>query len=95
MVEMNLFNQFLMEVHLEDVNPLGQKFTWYRSNGVAMSMIDRVLITEECLNVWGVCTLWALPRDVSDHYSLVLKVGSPDWGSIFFLFNNYWIQNRN
>ena len=29
---------------------------------------------------WGDTSLWVLPRDVSDHCPLILKVGGWDWG---------------
>jgi hypothetical protein len=61
-------------VKLEDVDVLGRIYTWYHSNGRSMSRIDRVLIVE-CSQVWGIPTLWVLPRDMSDHCSMVLKMG--------------------
>jgi len=38
--------------------------------------------------------LWVLPRDVSDHCPLVLKVEGWVWGPKLFRFNNYWLENR-
>jgi exonuclease III len=71
--EIILFNTFLREVDLEDLNLLGRRFTWFHPNGRAMSRIDRVLISEEWANLWGDSSLWVLPRDVSDHCPLILK----------------------
>jgi exonuclease III len=71
-LEMFLFNAFLGDVDLEDLNVLGRRFTWYHPNGRSMSRIDRMLISEEWANVWGENALWVLPRDVSDHCPLVL-----------------------
>jgi len=89
-----LFNDFFDKIVLEDLNPLGRKFTWFHSNGVAMSRIDRVLVSEDWELVWGVPSLWVLPRDVSDHCPLLIKTGENDWGPKPFRFNNYWISNR-
>jgi hypothetical protein len=41
---MYLFNAFLGEMELEDLDVLGRRFTWYHSNGRSMSRIDRMLI---------------------------------------------------
>jgi len=37
--------------------------------------------------------LWAIPRVVSYHCPLVLKVGATDWGPKLFRFNNFWLEN--
>jgi len=94
LLEMYLFNNFIGEMELEDLNVLGRRFTWYHLNVRAMSRIDRVLISEEWTLAWGENSLWVLPRDVSDHYHLVLKNGVREWGPKPFRFNNFWIENR-
>jgi exonuclease III len=43
-LEMYLFNNFIGEIELDDVNVLGRLFTWFHPNGRSMSRIDRVLI---------------------------------------------------
>jgi hypothetical protein len=45
--EIELFNEVVNVLEVEDVNLVGRKFTWYNSNGIAMSRIDRALISEE------------------------------------------------
>lgn len=55
--------------------------------------IDRVLISEEWMNVWGEATLWVLPRDVFDHCLLMLRGRGWDWGPKPFRFNNFWHTN--
>ena len=94
-LELQLFNNFVDMVECEDVNLLGRKFTWYHSNGVAMSRIDRALISEDWRDLWGNVVFWALLRDVSDHCPVLLKVEANDWGPKPFRFNNYWLQNNN
>jgi len=92
--EKRYFYDFFDKIDMEDLNPLGRKFTWFHSNGVAMSRIDRVLVLEDWELVWGVPVLWVLPRDISDHCLLLLKTGESEWGPKPFRFNNYWIVNR-
>ena len=67
--EMRLFKEFLEEVELEDLNPLGRKFTWYHTNGVAMSRIDRTLVSENWVNACGIPFLWVLHRDVINSWT--------------------------
>jgi hypothetical protein len=93
-LEMFLFNNFIGEVDLEDLNVLGRRFSWYHPNGRSMSRIDRVLISEEWSQIWGENSLWVLPRDVSDHCPLVLKNGGWDWGPKPFRFKNFWLEHR-
>jgi hypothetical protein len=60
-----------------------------------MSRIDRFIVSEEWLNDWGVCSLWVLPRDISDHCPLILKKDNLDWGPRPFRFNNYWLEHKD
>jgi hypothetical protein len=94
-LERVLFNRALVDLEVEDVNLVGRKFTWYQPNGRAMSRIDRALVSEEWADCWGNYSLWELPRDVSDHCLLVLKVDVIDWGPKPFRFNNFWLENSS
>jgi exonuclease III len=94
-LEMFLFNSFLWEMDMEDLNVLGRRFTWYHPNGRSMSRIDRMLNSEEWARVWGENALWVMPRDVSDHCPLVLQNGVWNWGPTPFRFNNFWLQNSD
>jgi len=94
LLDMSHYQNFVRNVELEDHNVVGRRFTWYHPNERSMSRIDRMLILEEWNRFWGDSTLWVLPRDVSDHCPLVLKVGGWDWGPKPFRFNNYWLENR-
>ena len=92
-LEMFLFNNFLLEMELEDLNILGRRFTWYHLNGRSISRIDRMLISDEWAQVWGENTLSVLPRDVFDHCPLVLKNGGWSWGPTPFRFNNFRLNH--
>ncbi|MCH97415.1 LINE-1 reverse transcriptase like [Trifolium medium] len=43
---------------------------------------------------WSNSIVWALPREVSDHYPLVVRYSNGDWGPKPFRFNNLWLQNK-
>jgi hypothetical protein len=46
-VEMREFDIFIEGLELNKLPLLGRRFTWYHANGVAMSRIDRGLISPE------------------------------------------------
>jgi hypothetical protein len=94
-LEMREFGEFIEEMELIDLPLLGRKFTWHHSNGRSMSRLDIILLSEEWLNGWGVCSLWVLPRDISDHCPLLLKKNNFDWGPKPFRFNNSWIGHKD
>jgi hypothetical protein len=88
------FRSFLEELELVDLPLHGRRFTWYHASGRAMSRIDRVLISDEWACLWGNGSLWAMPRDVSDHCPLLLKYTCRDWGPKPFKFNNFWLESK-
>lgn len=65
------FRNFVNELALVDPPLLGRKFTWYRADDSAMSRLDRFLLNEEWISIWGAEAQWALNRDVSDHCPIV------------------------
>jgi hypothetical protein len=93
--DMVAFNSFIANLELEDLPLIGRTFTWFHPNGVAMSRLDRMLISNSWFDVWGVLCVWVLMRDVADHCPLVLKYSSSDWGPKPFRFNNFWLQHRD
>jgi hypothetical protein len=92
---MREFDGFISNLFLEDLHPMGGNFAWFHLNGVAMSRIDRMLVSEEWLSAWGNQSLRILPRDVSDHCPLLLK------SSVFlsrpkpFRFCNHWLLHKD
>lgn len=58
-----------------------------------MSRLDRFLVSEDWLTTWDVVAQWALNRDVSDHYSVIIKNGLQEQGPKPFRFNNYWMDH--
>jgi len=89
-----LFNGVVEELEVEDVDLVGRKFTWYQPNDRSISRIDRALVSDKWREYRGNLSLWALPRDVSDHCPLVWKVDASGWGPKPFHFINFWPENR-
>ncbi|KAK2407515.1 hypothetical protein QL285_043126 [Trifolium repens] len=94
LAELTEFGEFVAEMELVDLLVLGRRFTWFHPNGVSMSRIDRVLVSEDWLMAWGNPSLWVLPRSVSDHCPLLVRYNSVDWGPRPFRFNNYWLLHK-
>jgi hypothetical protein len=94
-LEMNGFRGFIDDLNLIDLPLLGRRFSWFHSNGVAMSRIDRCLVSPEWLECWGDGSVWVGSRDISDHCPLILKNLVFDWGPKPFRFNNHWLEDKN
>ncbi|WJX32289.1 hypothetical protein P8452_20632 [Trifolium repens] len=92
--EIQEFGAFLRQLDMVDMPLLGRQFTWFHNNGCTMSRLDRVLLSNEWLSLWGNAVVWVAPRDVSDHCPLIVKYCNEDWGPKPFRFNNYWLQNK-
>ncbi|XP_019429666.1 PREDICTED: uncharacterized protein LOC109337200 [Lupinus angustifolius] len=88
------FKQFIFDMELFDLPLSGKKFTWYLSNGKAMSRIDRFLVNDGWLTKWGTLVQQGLPRTFSDHCPILLKNDVSDWGPTPFRTNNYWVSDR-
>jgi len=73
------FNNFIESNFLVELPLVGKKYTWYRANGTTKSRLDRVLVSEEWLRKWPMAKQYILPREVSDHCTIVVKCRSRDW----------------
>ncbi|XP_058784775.1 uncharacterized protein LOC131659625 [Vicia villosa] len=74
---------------------IGGKFTWFNSNGKAMSRIDRFLLSEDFIEDWKVEGQIIGERGISDHASIWLKVNRKNWGPKLFEFNNSWFNHED
>jgi hypothetical protein len=89
------FGEFIRDMELIDLPILGRKFTWCHPNGISMSRIDRMMVSDDWLALWSNPSLWVLPRTVSDHCALVLRPNGVDWGPKPFRFNNHWLLHKD
>ncbi|GKU95921.1 hypothetical protein SLEP1_g9218 [Rubroshorea leprosula] len=62
------FNSFIDEAGLEDLPMSGRKFTWFKTDGSAMSRLDRFLVSTGFLINFPDLIQKGLCRDFSDHY---------------------------
>jgi len=61
---MNKFNSFIQSMELNDIPMIGRSFTWYSSNGAAMSRLDRVLLSNHWLELWPDSRQYILDRSL-------------------------------
>ncbi|GKV45597.1 hypothetical protein SLEP1_g52662 [Rubroshorea leprosula] len=86
-------NDFIESAGLNDLPLTRRKFTWYKSDGSAMSRLDRFLISDGLLTFWGDCCQVGLNRSISDHCPVILKKVNSDWGPKPFRALNCWDQH--
>lgn len=80
-------------MELLDLPLLGMKFTWSQPNEGVVSRLDRILVSDGWWGYWGTITQWVLPRDVSDHYHVIVKYDNQLWGLKPIWFNNHWLSH--
>ncbi|XP_027915959.1 uncharacterized protein LOC114175387 [Vigna unguiculata] len=77
-------------MELLDVQLIGGKYTWYKENGMAKSIIDRVLVSTEWLVHWPDSKQYIKGRQMLDHCALLLKPVTIDWGPKTFKTLDIW-----
>lgn len=87
---MRCVEDLISEAELFDLPLAGRKYTWYRGDGLAMSRLDRFLVSEEWLSTWENSTQWGLERSLSDHCAVLLRDKVVDWDPKHFSILNCW-----
>ncbi|XP_068475160.1 uncharacterized protein [Phaseolus vulgaris] len=80
---------------LFDLPLVGKTFTWFKSNGSAKSRLDRVLVSEEWMDIWPMCKQYVQQREVSDHCAIVVKSVDKDWGPKPFRSIDVWLKEKD
>jgi len=88
------FNRFIETNFLVELPHVGKKYTWFKSDGTTKSRLDRILVSEEWLQIWPSCKQYTQPRVVSDHCALVVKSTVKDWGpKPFRTIDAWWMES--
>jgi len=86
------FNIFIESNSLVELPLVGKKYTWYKANGTTKSRLDRVLVSNDWLRKWPMAKQYILPREVSYHYTIVVKCLIKDWGPRPFKTIDAWMM---
>jgi len=84
------FNNFIETNLLLDLPLVGKKYTWFKANGSTKNRLDRILVTEEWLQIWPRNKQYIQRREVSDHCAIVVKSVNKDWGPRPFRTIDAW-----
>ena len=90
--EIRGFNDFIGRNLMDDFPIVGKKYTWYKAYGSAKSRLDRVLVSEEWLQVWPASKQYVQARVVSDHCAILVKTSIKDWGPKPFKTIDAWLM---
>ncbi|XP_068475080.1 uncharacterized protein [Phaseolus vulgaris] len=90
--EIDGFNRFIENNGLLDIPIVGKKYTWFKANGTANSILDRFLVSKEWLQLWPTTKQYVQSRMVSDHCALVLKLCPKDWSPKSFRSFDVWLK---
>ncbi|XP_068504049.1 uncharacterized protein [Phaseolus vulgaris] len=92
--EIEGFNNFIDSNALLDLPVVGKIFTWFKADGSAKSRLDRVLVSDEWLEVWPMSKQYVQKREVSDHCAIVVKAVDKDWGPKPFRSIDAWFMEK-
>lgn len=88
------FNNWIMDLEVEEIQCVGRRFTWYGPNGAVKSKLDRFLVSEEWTSKWSVSTYFILDRNFSDHCPILLRSKNVDWGPKPFRVLDCWLKDK-
>ncbi|XP_021990938.1 uncharacterized protein LOC110887669 [Helianthus annuus] len=92
LADSNAFNEFVEDAELYEFGLKGRKFTYLANN--KLSRIDRIFVDWTFYNKWPNAEYRVLDRDGSDHFPLLLKIGSSNFGAKPFKFFNSWLERE-
>ena len=89
------FLDFIEESHLVNLPLGGGQYIWSKgSKNLAMSQIDRFLISSDWEDFYPEVIQKLMPRPLSDYYPILLEVGSMLRGKILFRFENMLLESE-
>nr|GEU79159.1 RNA-directed DNA polymerase, eukaryota [Tanacetum cinerariifolium] len=88
----NVFNSFISNAGLVEVDLGGSSFTWCHKNAKKMSKLDRFLVSDNLFQVYPHISAITLERFLSDHRPILLREHHLDYGPIPFRFFHYWCE---
>ncbi|GJR69948.1 RNA-directed DNA polymerase, eukaryota [Tanacetum coccineum] len=90
--EASIFNSFIQNSGLVEVELGGCSFTWCHKSASKMSKLDRFLVSDSLLNICPNFNAITLERFLSDHRPILLREIYFDYGPIPFKTFHYWFE---
>ncbi|GKB65183.1 RNA-directed DNA polymerase, eukaryota, partial [Tanacetum coccineum] len=87
-----VFNDFIFDSGLIDIQLGGYSFTWSHPPASKMSKLDRFLLTEGLISLFPHLSAICLNRHLSDHRPILLREVDADYGAIPFRFYHSWFN---
>ncbi|GKA95732.1 RNA-directed DNA polymerase, eukaryota [Tanacetum coccineum] len=87
-----VFNDFISDSGLIDIQLGGYSFTWSHPSASKMSKLDRFLLTEGLISLFPQLSAICLNRHLSDHRPILLREVDADYGAIPFRFYHSWFN---
>ncbi|KAG9448166.1 hypothetical protein H6P81_014294 [Aristolochia fimbriata] len=92
---MNYFNNLIQELSLIEPTLSGAEFTWTNGrNQPIMAKLDRFLVNQEWIDIYGNTSGRILPRTTSDHSPILLETDPENWGPKPFRFEEEWLLEK-
>lgn len=92
---MNEFNDWIVDLEVEDVPCVGRIFTWYKPNGIVESKLDRILVSAKWFSKWQGSTQFIMYRNFLDRYPIMLRSIIVDWGPKLFWVLDCWFEDKS
>ncbi|GMJ02965.1 hypothetical protein HRI_003965700 [Hibiscus trionum] len=91
---MRIFTEFINRNILINISTIGGKYTWARGNPISSaSRIDRFLMHPEFVTLYPLLSQSILPRSISDHCPVILKLGGSVRRRRPFKLFSHWMDN--
>ena len=88
----NIFNSFILNSNLVEVQLEGYDFTWSHPSASKMSKLDRFLVSEGLISIFPHMSAICLDRHLSDHRPIFLRDVIADYGAIPFKLYHSWLD---
>lgn len=86
------FNSFIVNSGLVDFKMGGKRFKFFSEIRCKLSKLDRFLVCSKFTVAFLSASVLVLPREYSDHSTILLRTCCMDFGPPLFRFFNSWIQ---
>nr|GEV82872.1 RNA-directed DNA polymerase, eukaryota [Tanacetum cinerariifolium] len=88
----HVFNNFISNAGLVDIQLEGYSFTWAHPSGKKISKLDRFLVSDGLLTLFPHMSAVCLERHLSDYHPILLREVIADYGATPFRLYHSWFS---